>query len=178
MFFALRTLLARYFRSRRWKRDPRGVLRDMGVRVGEGCRILDSPEAIFGSEPYLCRLGDHVTLTSGVRLVSHDGGVWVFRDQYPDIDVFGPITIGDNVFIGVNTTVLPGVTIGDNVVVGAGSVVTKDIPSNSVAAGVPARVVRSLEAYRSKSLEKALHFRSLPPDQLRRRLNDQFRLGL
>lgn len=56
-----------------------------------------------------------------------------------------PVTFGSDVWLGGNVTVLPGVTIGDNVVVGAGAVVTRDIPSNSLAMGVPARVVRALE---------------------------------
>ena len=55
-----------------------------------------------------------------------------------------PITIGDNVWLGGNTIVLPGVTIGDNVVIGAGSVVTKDIPSNVIAVGGPCRVIREI----------------------------------
>ncbi|SHE24984.1 maltose/galactoside acetyltransferase [Actinomyces glycerinitolerans] len=55
-----------------------------------------------------------------------------------------PINIGDDVWLGGNVTVLPGVTIGDNVVVAAGAVVTKDVPSGSVVAGVPARIVRTL----------------------------------
>ena len=55
-----------------------------------------------------------------------------------------PITIGSNVWVGGNTTINPGVTIGDNVVIGSGSVVTKDIPSNVVAAGNPCRVIREI----------------------------------
>ncbi len=55
-----------------------------------------------------------------------------------------PVTIGANVWIGANVTVLPGVAIGDNAVVAAASVVTKDVPVNTVAVGSPARVVRSL----------------------------------
>jgi maltose O-acetyltransferase len=55
-----------------------------------------------------------------------------------------PVTIGDNVWIGGNVTILPGVTIGDNVTIGAGSVVTRDIPSNVVAAGNPCRVIKPI----------------------------------
>ncbi len=56
-----------------------------------------------------------------------------------------PITVGNNVWIGGNVCVLPGVTIGDNVVIGAGSVVNKDIPSNTVAVGNPCKVIKKLE---------------------------------
>ena len=55
-----------------------------------------------------------------------------------------PVTIGDNVWIGGSVTILPGVTIGDNVTIGAGSVVTKDIPSNSIAVGNPCKVVKKV----------------------------------
>ena len=54
------------------------------------------------------------------------------------------VTIGDNVWIGGNTCILPGVTIGNNVVIGAGSVVTKDIPDNVIAAGNPCRIIREI----------------------------------
>ena len=56
-----------------------------------------------------------------------------------------PVTIGNNVWIGGSSTILPGVTIGDNVVVGAGSVVTKDIPSDVVVAGNPARIIKHID---------------------------------
>ena len=62
------------------------------------------------------------------------------------MEIAKPITVGNNVWIGAGTTVLAGVTIGDNVTIGAGSVVVKDIPSNSVAVGNPARVVRTIKA--------------------------------
>lgn len=61
------------------------------------------------------------------------------------IGIAKPVTIGNDVWIGGNVTILPGVTIGNNVVIGAGAVVTKDIPDNSLAIGVPARVVREIE---------------------------------
>lgn len=56
-----------------------------------------------------------------------------------------PITIGNDVWIGGNCTILPGVTIGNNVIIAAGAVVTKDIPGNCLAAGVPAKVIKQLE---------------------------------
>ena len=66
----------------------------------------------------------------------------------------GLITIGDNVFIGSNSTILYDVTIGNNVIIGAGSVVTKDIPDGVVAAGVPARVIGKFDDYRMKSIKE------------------------
>lgn len=55
-----------------------------------------------------------------------------------------PVIIGENVWIGSNATILPGVTVGDNSVVAAGAVVTKDVPQNTVVAGVPAKVVKEI----------------------------------
>lgn len=65
-----------------------------------------------------------------------------------------PITVGDNVWIGGNVTVCPGVTIGSNCVIGAGAVVTRDIPDNSLAVGVPAKVVRKIENAPQESREE------------------------
>lgn len=102
-------------------------------------------------------IGNHVEITSDVQFVTHDGGVWTLREQYPGIDVFGPIRIGNNVFIGTGTIILPNVTIGDNCIIRAGSVVTKDIPPYSCAAGVPARLVKTFDEYVNISLTKAVH---------------------
>src|SRR5687767_986090 len=112
----------------RWRhyRDPVAHARSLGVRVGRDCRLIS---CVFGSEPYLITLGDHVSATN-VAFVTHDGGVWVFRDRWPEADLIAPITVGNNVFIGANATIMPGVTIGDNVVIGAHSVVTRDVPSD------------------------------------------------
>ena len=73
--------------------------------------------------------------------------MWCVREKYPEIDIIKPIIIGDNVYIGYEAVILPGVTIGNNVVIGARSVVTKDVPSNCVAVGSPARVIKSLNDY-------------------------------
>ncbi|TAL17298.1 acyltransferase [bacterium] len=154
--------------------DPVKYARSIGVRVGENCRLLGVE---FGSEPFLITIGDRVTITNGTRFITHDGGVWVFRGKHPDMDVFGPITVGNNVFIGVNSIILPGVTIGDNAVVGAGSVVAKDVPPNTVVAGVPARQVRTLDEYYEKAMKKAVFIRSLPMKQKRKILLEKFGLG-
>ncbi|MEA9389296.1 acyltransferase [Acerihabitans sp. TG2] len=125
-----------------------GVLwaRKMGVKVGNDCRLID---VTFSSEPYLVSIGNHVSATR-VHFETHDGGVWIFRDNFPNWDIVGKIKIGNNVFIGHGVTILPGVTIGDNIVIGACSVVNKDLKSNAIYAGVPAKKIRDLDSYFEK----------------------------
>ena len=73
------------------------------------------------------------------------------------MEITKPIVVGDNVYIGNNVILLPGVTIGNNVIIGAGAVVSKDIPDNSVAVGVPARVIKSTDEYFEKIKKESLH---------------------
>lgn len=129
--------------------------RKIGVEIGENCRFINVTKSTFGSEPYLIKLGNHVTITKGVSFITHDGGVWVFRNEEQNIDVFGKIEVGNNVFIGLNSLILPGVTIGNNVVIAAGSVVTRHIESNCVVGGNPARKIKTIEEYREKLWENA-----------------------
>jgi len=128
----------------RYRKDKIKYYRKLGVKIGENCRLIG--ENSFGSEPYLVSLGDHVSVTTS-KFITHDGGVWVFRDKHPEIDVIKPIKVGKNVFIGSDCIILPGVTIGDNVIVGARSVVSRKLQSNGVYAGVPARFIKSIEDY-------------------------------
>ena len=86
-------------------------------RVGDKVRLLGGVS--FGSEPYLVFLGSNVTVSDRVRFITHDGGVGMFCDEHPGVNVFAPITVGDRVFIGSQATLLPGVTIGSDVVIGA-----------------------------------------------------------
>lgn len=154
---------------RRWllRRDPVQYARWLGVRVGDDRRFIGVSSATFGSEPYLVSIGDHVTITAGVRFVTHGGGVWVFRERYPDIDVIKPISVGRNVFIGLNSIILPGVTIGRDCVVGAGSVVTRDAPSGVVVAGCPARVIKSVDEYEDSVLAEASFVKRSGPEAKR-----------
>ena len=109
----------------------------------------------FGTEPALLTFGDRITIADGVRFLTHDGAAALFRDEVPDLNVHLPISVGDNVFIGSDSLILPGVAIGSNCVVGAGSVVTGDVPSGWVVAGCPARPIKSLEEYRATVFRKA-----------------------
>lgn len=121
--------------------------REQGARIGPDCRLQVRS---LGAEPYLISLGRHVTLSTNVDLVTHDGAAWLFADEDPSIQKFGPIAIGDNCFIGAGATVMPGVTIGPNSVVGAGSVVTKNVAESTIVAGCPARPICSTDEYRDK----------------------------
>jgi len=136
--------------------------RSIGVKIGTDCRIYPCN---FGSEPYLISIGNHVTVTNGVHFITHDGGVWVLRNEYPEVDFVKPIIIYDNCFIGINAIILPGVTIGPNSIVGAGSVVTNSIPPNTIAAGVPAKVIKSIEEYKKQNLKKCLSTKSLSREE-------------
>lgn len=110
----------------------------------------------FGSEPYLVELADDVRLSFNVIFVTHDGGTWVFRDQkrYADVIRYGKIYVGEHTFVGARVIIMPGVTIGKRCVIGAGSVVTRDIPDNCVAVGVPAKVISTTEQYAEKCLNE------------------------
>lgn len=137
--------------------SPEKYARSLGVKIGKNCEIYKNIR--WGSEPYLIKIGNNVRITDGVSFITHDGGVWVIRhlkksDKDKNIDVFGGIAIGNNVHIGWDAIIMPGVTIGDNVVIGAGAIVTKDVDSNSVVVGVPAKKIECVEDYYKKVLNK------------------------
>lgn len=99
----------------------------------------------------MIEIGNHVQITKGVKIFTHGGG-WVFRTEYPNIDIFGKVVIKNNVYIGNNALIMPGVVIGNNVIVGAGSVVAKSVPDNSVVAGNPARIISDIETTKQNML--------------------------
>ena len=131
-------------------------LRNKGCKIGKKTRLLCTI-ASFGTEPYLVEVGEDCLFSGNVSLFTHDGGVKVLNSlNYFDgkkMDKVGKIKIGNNCFIGAYSKILPGVTIGDNVIVGTGAIVTKDVPSNSVVAGVPARIICTIDEYYEKNKE-------------------------
>jgi len=121
--------------------------RNKGVALGEGCRILTRH---LGSEPWLISIGNRVTVSSDVVFINHDGSGWLHRDTRGRRYRYAKIEIGDDVFVGARVIIMPGVRIGSNCVIGAGSVLTKSVPSGTVAAGNPARYVCSYDQFISK----------------------------
>jgi|SRR5690554_2006623 len=127
--------------------SPEEHARKIGVKIGKGCRIATRG---FGSEPYLIEIGDKVQITSGVKFFNHGGG-WVFREEIPGFDTFGKIKIGDNVYIGNNCLILPGVIIGNNIIVAAGAVVTKSFVKDGVIiGGNPAKIIGNINDLKEK----------------------------
>lgn len=106
----------------------------------------------FGAEPKLISFGDNVHVASNVLFINHDitSFMFSFMDNKKYKQRFGTIEIGDNVFIGANSTILYDVKIGNNVIIGAGSLVNKDIPNNTIVAGVPCKVIDNFEKYKKK----------------------------
>lgn len=127
-------------------------LREIGMKIGERTIVYD-PRSVCIDEtrPFLIEIGNDVKITRGVTMLTH-GYDWSVLAGLHDVVLGsgGGITIGDNVFIGMNTTILKGVYIGNNVVIGAGSLVNKNIPDNCVAAGNPCKVIMSIDAYYEK----------------------------
>lgn len=128
-------------------------LREHGVVIGKNLRLFNHKSIRFDiSSPGLITIGDNVHITAGVSILTHDGRFWLLKQIYHDaISSRSAVHIGNNVYIGQNAMILRGITIGDNVLIGAGAVVTKDIPSNSVAVGVPARVIMTVDDFYKKS---------------------------
>ncbi|HET8795463.1 MAG TPA: DapH/DapD/GlmU-related protein [Arthrobacter sp.] len=102
------------------------------IFINSGCKFQDQGGVVIGDD---CLIGHNTVMAT----LNHDLKPSRRADMHP-----APIVVGRNVWIGSNVTVLPGVTIGDNAVVAAASVVTKDVPENTIVVGSPARVVRSL----------------------------------
>lgn len=132
----------------------------LGVNIGIDNQVTD--KETFGTESYLITIGSHCQITKGVRIYTHGGGQ-ALRNEIPDFDAFGKVYIGDYVYLGNNSMIMPGVTIGNNVIVGAGSIVTKSIPDSVVVAGSPARIICTLEEYKQRNIKFNVHSKGYSP---------------
>ena len=151
---------------------PLKYARMVGVNFGKNCHFYGPID--WGTEPWLITIGDNVYITNNCKFVNHDGGTLIFRKDIPDLEITKPITIGNDVYIGTDTFILMGVHIGNNVVVGARSLVTKDIPDNMVAAGHPARVIKTTQEYLEKIKKESLHLGHLVGKQKDEALRKHF----
>lgn len=120
-------------------------LKENGLKVGDNFNML--PECIIDySHCWHIIIGDNVTLAPRVHILAHDASTKIYLN-YTKIK---NVTIGNNVFIGASSIIMPGVSIGNDVIIGAGSVVTKDVPENSLYGGNPAKYVCSTIDYIKK----------------------------
>ncbi len=126
-----------------------GQLIKRGLTVGnnfnrQGHCIIDP------SHCWLIEIGDNVTMATGVYLLAHDAS----SKNVCGYTKIGKIIIGNNVFLGAYSIILPNVTIGDNSIVACGSIVTRDIPSNVIVAGNPAKIISTIADYKKKMKNK------------------------
>lgn len=126
-----------------------------GVEVGEGTHIDSATCQIDLTRPSLVSIGSNCFINKNFTLMTHDYVSNVFVNMGLDfINSSGKVTIGNNVSFGQNVMVLKGVSIGDNCFIGACSLVNKNIPPNSIAAGIPCRVIMTLDEYYERRKNK------------------------
>ena len=132
------------------------ILKIKGIKIGNGTYFFGPTSTVVDTQrPSLIEIGKYCKITANVTILAHDYSRSVIRLKYGEILGEAKKTIiKDNVFIGINSIILPGAQIGNNVIIGAGSVVSGKIPDNSVAAGNPARVIRTLDEYYTRRKSK------------------------
>ena len=147
--------------------QKRKFLIKKGAKIGKNTRILSDVSAL-GTEPYLVEIGENCLISLNVTFMTHDGGISVLNNLgyfQQKMDKLGRIKIGNNVFIGKDATIMQGVTIGDNVIIGLGSIVTKDIESNSVVCGIPAKKIKTIQEYKESIKNKVYPTANLTPKE-------------
>jgi acetyltransferase-like isoleucine patch superfamily enzyme len=170
----IRQALTLAVNTARLHRDPVRYFRSRGAEIGEGVEIFGANLFTFGSEPYLVSIGNQVTISHNVDFITHDGGLRIAREKFPNAYLYGRIQVADQCFLGAHCIFLPGAKIGAGSVIGSGSIVTGEIPSGVVATGVPAKPVKSVEEYIKEKRHLWVDTRGLTRDAkrelLRRRL--------
>ena len=132
--------------------DYVNYLRSNGMVIGNNTVIYSPNNCVIDqTRPWMIEIGDNVSITTGVTILTHGYDWSVFKGIYGDVlGSAGRVKIGNNVFIGMNSTILKGVTIGNNVVIGANSLINKNVPDNSVVVGNPQRIVCDIDSYLEK----------------------------
>lgn len=133
-------------------------LKAIGMKIGDDCIVYVPTKTLIDEQyPWMISIGNHVRITEGVKILTHDYSWSVLKNYRGGVfGASGIVEIGDNVFIGMNAIIERNVKIGNNVVIGAGSIVTKDCEENSVYAGVPAKRIMSIGEFLMKRRDKQL----------------------
>ena len=124
------------------------IWRQNGAIIGDNVDLVECECTYYDATTV--EIGNNVTLVY-TRILTHDASLKKFIGN--DCNKIGRVVIGNNVFVGYRSIILPNVKIGNNVIIGAGAVVTHDIPSNSVAVGNPAHVISTCDEYIQKHEE-------------------------
>ncbi len=148
--------------------SPEGWARYIGVNIGHHNHFQKDH---WSSEPYLITIGSHCQLTD-CKIHTHGGGN-IIRESYPDFDMFGKVVIGDWVYIGSGSQIMPGVTIEDHVLVAAGSIVTKSVPTGCIVAGNPAKIIGHTEDYILRNIKWNLKTKGFSSEKKRKFLLTQ-----
>jgi maltose O-acetyltransferase len=147
---ALKDVLRRLLRPL-LRTDMLATLKHRGLVVGENFYMQDGCLIDAWHCGHIC-IGNDVTLGPNVTILAHDAST----KRALGLVRIAKVSIGDRVFIGAGSIVLPGVSIGSDVIIGAGSVVTRDIPDNSVATGNPVAVIGSSADYLARKREEMI----------------------
>ncbi len=149
-----KVILALYRRGRAYEHTVYvSKLQKRGLKVGKNLKILNDV-IIDDSHCWHITIGDDVTLAPRVHILAHDAST----KTHTGYTKIGKVVIGDRVFIGASTIVMPGVTIGDDVIIGAGSIVTKNVPSGMVAAGNPVQIIMTTEEFIEKRKKEMIEY--------------------
>lgn len=150
----------RFYWANRNDNSKRNYMRSLGGKIGNKTRIIGTFS--LGSEPYLIEIGDDCLISDHVVFHTHDGGVKVLNGagffENERMDKMARIRIGDNCFIGSGARIMGGVVIGNNCIVGAQSIVTKNVPDNTVVAGMPAKVICTIEEYYKRNKDRGAFY--------------------
>lgn len=154
MLSRIKNFIVYFIKSRK---DPSlsSYYRYLGANIGKECSFIGRNISL-SSEPYLITIGNNVRVSFDVAFITHDGGTHILRKKYPNASLYGKINVGNNVFIGARSIILPNVNIGNNCIIAAGSVVTKDVQDGEIVGGVPARVISNIEKYENNHKDDLL----------------------